>query len=50
MDNIKYKEEYIRLIDTYNEQGVDKVMTLHQNSMFKRIPQPIFPTKKELGL
>jgi NAD+ synthetase len=50
MDNIKYKEEYIRLIDSYNEQGVDKVMTLHQNSMFKRQPQPIFPTKKELGL
>lgn len=50
MDNIKYKEEYIRLIDTYNEQGVDKVMTLHRNSMFKRLPQPIFPTKKELGL
>ena len=50
MDNIKYKEEYIRLIDSYNEQGVDKVMTLHQNSMFKRRPQPIFPTKKELEL
>ena len=50
MDNIKYKEEYIRLIDIYNEQGVDKVMTLHQNSMFKRRPQPIFPTKKELEL
>ena len=50
MDNIKYKEEYIRLIDTYNEQGVDKVMTLHQNSMFKRLPQPIFPSKETLGL
>lgn len=50
MNNIKYKEEYIRLIDIYNEQGVDKVMKLHQNSMFKRRPQPIFPTKKELGL
>ena len=50
MDNIKYKEEYIRLIDSYNEQGVDKVMVLHQNSMFKRHPQPIFPTKKELEL
>lgn len=50
MDNVKYKEEYIRLIDSYNEQGVDKVMVLHQNSMFKRHPQPIFPTKKELGL
>ena len=50
MNNVKYKEEYIRLIDIYNEQGVDKVMTLHQNSMFKRYPQPIFPTKKELEL
>ena len=50
MNNIKYKEEYIRLIDTYNEQGVDKVMTLHQNSMFKRLPQPIFPNKEALGL
>ena len=44
------KEEYIRLIDSYNEQGVDKVMSLHQNSEFKRKPQPIFPTKTELEL
>ena len=44
------KEEYIRLIDSYNEQGVDKVMSLHQGSEFKRKPQPIFPTKEELGL
>ena len=50
MNNIKYKEEYIRLIDTYNEQGVDKVMTLHQNSGFKREHLPIFPTKKELEI
>ena len=50
MDNIKYKKEYIRLIDTYNEQGVDKVMTLHQNSKFKREHLPIFPTKKELEI
>ena len=50
MDNVKYKEEYIRLIDSYNEQGVDKVMVLHHNYMFKRHPQPIFPTKKELEL
>ena len=50
MDNIKYKEEYIRLIDSYNEQGVDKVMTLHQNSRFKREHLPIFPTKKELEI
>ena len=50
MNNIKYKEEYIRLIDIYNEQGVDKVMTLHQNTGYKRIPAPIKPTKEELGL
>ena len=36
--------EYIRLIDSYNEQGVDKVMVMHQNSTFKRLPQPICPT------
>ncbi len=36
--------EYIRLIDSYNEQGVDKVMVRHQNSAFKRLPQPIYPT------
>ena len=46
----KHKEEYIRLIDSYNEQGVDKVMVLHQNTEYKRIPAPIKPTKEELGL
>lgn len=40
--------EYIRLIDSYNEQGVDKVMVLHQNTEYKRIPAPIKPTKDEL--
>ena len=44
------KEEYIRLIDSYNEQGVDKVMMLYQNTEFKRNPQPICPIKEELGL
>ena len=44
----KHKEEYIRLIDSYNEQGVDKVMVLHQNTEYKRIPAPIKPTKDEL--
>ena len=44
------KDQYIRLIDSYNEQGVDKVMVLHQNTEYKRIPAPIKPTKKELGL
>ena len=48
MDNITYKNEYIRLIDSYNEQGVDKVMVLHQNTKYKRIPAPIKPTKDEL--
>ena len=41
-------DEYIRLIDSYNEQGVDKVMVLHQNTEYKRIPAPIKPTKDEL--
>ena len=52
--NIKYEtkkmDEYIRLIDSYNEQGVDSVMARHQNSAFKRLPQPIYPNKEELGL
>lgn len=42
--------QYIRLIDSYNEQGVDKVMTLHQNTAYKRKKLPIKPTKEELGL
>ena len=41
--NEKGDSEYIRLIDSYNEQGVDKVMMLHQNSMFKREHLPIYP-------
>ena len=44
------KEDYIRLIDSYNEQGVDKVMVLHQNTEYKRKELPIKPTKEELGL
>ena len=42
--------EYDRLIDSYNEQGVDKVMLLHQNTAYKRKELPIKPTKEELGL
>lgn len=42
--------EYIRLIDSYNEQGVDKVMILHQNTEFKRKPAPIMPSAKELEI
>ena len=43
-------DDYIRLIDSYNEQGVDKVMVLHQNTAYKRKELPIKPTKEELGL
>ena len=49
-DKTEKANEYIRLIDSYNEQGVDKVMILHQNTEYKRIPTPIKPTKEELGL
>ena len=45
-----YDKEYIRLIDSYNEQGVDKVMTLHQNTEYKRKPAPIMPTPEELEI
>lgn len=48
--NEKGDSEYIRLIDSYNEQGVDKVMVLHQNTEYKRKELPIKPTKEELGL
>lgn len=47
MDN---SNEFIRLIDSYNEQGVDKVMMLHQNTAYKRKELPIKPTKEELEL
>lgn len=43
-DETEKANEYIRLIDSYNEQGVDSVMVRHQNSAFKRLPQPIYPT------
>lgn len=43
-------DQYSRLIDDYNEQGVDKVMALHQNTEFKRKPAPIMPTREELEL
>ena len=42
------EDQYIRLIDDYNEQGVDKVMMLHQNTSYKRKELPIKPTRKEL--
>ena len=50
IDDDKFSNEYIRLIDDYNEQGVDKVMMLHQNTAYKRKELPIKPTREELGL
>ena len=47
-DTIHTGNEYVRLIDSYNEQGVDKVMMLHQNTEYKRKPAPIMPSKNEL--
>ena len=44
------EDQYVRLIDSYNEQGVDKVMALHQNTEYKRVPAPIKPTREELEL
>ena len=46
----KGDSEYIRLIDSYNEQGVDKVMTLHQNTEYKRKRAPITPSPDQLGI
>ena len=47
-DETEKANKYIRLIDSYNEQGVDKVMVLHQNTAYKRKELPIKPTKDEL--
>ena len=44
----EWTDEYIRLIDSYNEQGVDKVMLLHQNTEYKRKSTPIMPSRNEL--
>lgn len=46
----KGDSEYIRLIDSYNEQGVDKVMMLHQNTEYKRKRAPIIPSPDQLGI
>lgn len=43
------EDQYIRLIDSYNEQGVDKVIELHQNTTYKRQKLPIKPNKEILG-
>ena len=49
-DKETQNEEYTRLINSYNKQGVDKVITLHQNTAYKRQELPIKPNKEILGL
>ena len=45
-----YNKDYNRLVNLYGKQGVEKVIALHYNTEYKRKPQPICPTKEELGL
>ena len=48
--NCDMHPEYIRLINSYNEQGVDKVMMLHQNTEYKRKRSPIMPSPDQLEI
>ena len=41
-------KEYIRLVDSYNEQGVDKVIELYQNTAYKRQDLPAKPILSKL--
>ena len=43
-------KEITRLKESYNEQGINKVINLNKNSNYKRQELPIKPTKEELGL
>lgn len=47
-DNWYSEDDYTRLIDTYNEQGVDKIMLLHQKTEYKRKPSPIMPNMEDV--
>lgn len=47
-DTKSYFDSYAKLIHYYNEQGVDKVMSLHHNTEYKRKSLPIMPDKKDL--
>ena len=42
--------EYNRLVNSYGEDGVDRVIMLHHKTHYKRIPSPIMPTREELEL
>ena len=43
-------KEITRLKESYNEQGIHKIINLNKNSNYKRKELPIKPTKEELGL
>ena len=47
-DDYSNNSEYLRLIDSYNEQGVDKVIELHQNTAYKRQDLPAKPILSKL--
>ena len=47
-DAYSNNSEYLRLIDSYNKQGVDKVITLHQNTAYKRQDLPAKPILSKL--
>lgn len=47
-DAYSNNSEYLRLIDSYNKQGVDKVIELHQNTTYKRQDLPAKPILSKL--
>lgn len=47
-DTYSNNSEYLRLIDSYNKQGVDKVITLYQNTAYKRQDLPAKPILSKL--
>ena len=47
-DAYSNNSEYLRLIDSYNKQGVDKVIELHQNTAYKRQDLPAKPILSKL--
>lgn len=43
-------DQYVRLVDDYGINGVNRIMALHKNTKFKRKPAPIMPSLEELEL
>lgn len=48
LNNGDQVKEYNRIINSYNDKGINKVMALHKNTEFKRKNLPICPTISEL--